>query len=327
MTALHTGVQNSLVRPASAGRVQPSPPGPPDPAAEPSRSWPRTSWRDRAACRDQDPERFFPKLGEQIKAAEPGPFAPHVRSATSAWTWLSTRPAGSTRITGSSRAPCRPSAATLVATPSCAERSVGAPRLAAQAHQLGWRGRAGAGHPAARHPPRRHHRRPLPATNYPPAAGGLAAQRFPTDRAKPSGTYALAEQLEWCDRYGWFQRGLPRSVGQRGRACNATDGADALLVEYTALLCRAPALPAVFEEVPHRLAAAASCCPSPTVQLLRSLPPDSSTASNRPVSSRHGQITTLACAVSPPSPRAERAAVLFVLLGGARPAGRRAERR
>jgi hypothetical protein len=28
-----------------------------------------------------------------------------------------------------------------------------------------------------------------------PAAGGLAAQRFPTDRAKPSGTYALAEQL------------------------------------------------------------------------------------------------------------------------------------
>jgi WhiB family transcriptional regulator, redox-sensing transcriptional regulator len=30
----------------------------------------RQGWLDRAACRDQDPERFFPEPGEQIKAAE-----------------------------------------------------------------------------------------------------------------------------------------------------------------------------------------------------------------------------------------------------------------
>jgi WhiB family transcriptional regulator, redox-sensing transcriptional regulator len=28
------------------------------------------AWLDRAACRDQDPERFFPESGEQVKAAE-----------------------------------------------------------------------------------------------------------------------------------------------------------------------------------------------------------------------------------------------------------------
>jgi WhiB family transcriptional regulator, redox-sensing transcriptional regulator len=30
----------------------------------------RAAWLDRAACRDQDPERFFPESGEQVKAAE-----------------------------------------------------------------------------------------------------------------------------------------------------------------------------------------------------------------------------------------------------------------
>jgi WhiB family redox-sensing transcriptional regulator len=30
----------------------------------------RQGWLDRAACRDQDPERFFPEPGEQVKAAE-----------------------------------------------------------------------------------------------------------------------------------------------------------------------------------------------------------------------------------------------------------------
>jgi WhiB family transcriptional regulator, redox-sensing transcriptional regulator len=30
----------------------------------------RQAWLDRAACRDQDPERFFPETGEQVKAAE-----------------------------------------------------------------------------------------------------------------------------------------------------------------------------------------------------------------------------------------------------------------
>jgi WhiB family transcriptional regulator, redox-sensing transcriptional regulator len=30
----------------------------------------RQAWLDRAACRDQDPERFFPESGEQVKAAE-----------------------------------------------------------------------------------------------------------------------------------------------------------------------------------------------------------------------------------------------------------------
>jgi WhiB family redox-sensing transcriptional regulator len=30
----------------------------------------RQAWLDRAACRDQDPERFFPEPGEQVKAAE-----------------------------------------------------------------------------------------------------------------------------------------------------------------------------------------------------------------------------------------------------------------
>jgi WhiB family redox-sensing transcriptional regulator len=30
----------------------------------------RQAWLDRAACRDQDPERFFPDFGEQVKAAE-----------------------------------------------------------------------------------------------------------------------------------------------------------------------------------------------------------------------------------------------------------------
>jgi WhiB family transcriptional regulator, redox-sensing transcriptional regulator len=30
----------------------------------------RQGWLDRAACRDQDPERFFPESGEQVKAAE-----------------------------------------------------------------------------------------------------------------------------------------------------------------------------------------------------------------------------------------------------------------
>jgi WhiB family redox-sensing transcriptional regulator len=30
----------------------------------------RQAWLDRAACRDQDPERFFPDSGEQVKAAE-----------------------------------------------------------------------------------------------------------------------------------------------------------------------------------------------------------------------------------------------------------------
>ena len=28
------------------------------------------AWLDQAACRDQDPERFFPESGEQTKAAE-----------------------------------------------------------------------------------------------------------------------------------------------------------------------------------------------------------------------------------------------------------------
>jgi WhiB family transcriptional regulator, redox-sensing transcriptional regulator len=28
------------------------------------------AWLDRAACRDQDPEQFFPESGEQVKAAE-----------------------------------------------------------------------------------------------------------------------------------------------------------------------------------------------------------------------------------------------------------------
>jgi WhiB family transcriptional regulator, redox-sensing transcriptional regulator len=30
----------------------------------------RQAWLARAACRDQDPDRFFPEPGEQVKAAE-----------------------------------------------------------------------------------------------------------------------------------------------------------------------------------------------------------------------------------------------------------------
>src|SRR4030095_8213977 len=30
----------------------------------------RQGWLDRAACRDLDPERFFPESGEQVKVAE-----------------------------------------------------------------------------------------------------------------------------------------------------------------------------------------------------------------------------------------------------------------
>jgi hypothetical protein len=119
----------------------------------------RQAWLDRAACRDQDLERFFPESGEHTKAAEAKAICAGCQVRDSAWTSRSRPPAASTRITASSAVPCRASAAACAPTPSraeCLPAGSGAGRAGPPARQPG---RAAAGRPPARRPPRRPHRR------------------------------------------------------------------------------------------------------------------------------------------------------------------------
>ena len=141
----------------------------------------RQGWLDQAACRDLDPERFFPESGEHTKAAEAKTICGscQVRDhcldlAVKAAGGLDhdhgvfggTLPAERSRLRGNSF--------------PAAERvpgAAGAGRAGPPARRPGW---AAAGRPPARRPPRRPHRRlhPLgPAGTG--AAGGLATQPLP----------------------------------------------------------------------------------------------------------------------------------------------------
>jgi hypothetical protein len=83
-----------------------------------SRSWPRTSWLDRAACHDQDPERFFPKPGEQTKAGEAKTICAGCQVRDQCLELAVKAAGGLDNDYGSSAAPCRPSAAGCAATAS-----------------------------------------------------------------------------------------------------------------------------------------------------------------------------------------------------------------
>jgi len=85
---------------------------------------------------------------------------------------------------------------------------------------------------------------------------------------------------------------LPSSVGQRGRACNATDGADASLVGNTCIVVMPPRHRRLSLRRSPTTHQQRLLRPSPTFQPPEVAAPDSSTASNRPVSSRYGQFTT-----------------------------------
>ena len=127
------------------------------------------------------PSGSSPSPASRPRRPRPRPSAPPARSATSAWSWPSRPPAGSTTITACSAAPCRPSAAGCAATrfpePSAYRERPGPGRAGPPARQPG---RAAAGRPPARRPPRRPHRRLHPVGPAGAgAAGGLATQPLP----------------------------------------------------------------------------------------------------------------------------------------------------
>ena len=141
----------------------------------------RQAWLDQAACRDLDPERFFPESGEQTKAAEAKAICGscQVRDqclelAVNAAGGLDAR---SRRLRRDHAGRAQPAARQHLPRAQC---PAGAPGAGRGRPRPGQPGRAATGRPPARHPPRRPQGRLHPVEPAGTgAAGGLATQPLP----------------------------------------------------------------------------------------------------------------------------------------------------